>query len=119
MSERMKNAMALAEQCWKKANDVEPEFVEEYLRLAEEYLGTKPAVQGDEFRTHCAANGLRRPLTLHPNVWVSGVKALRSIGWITPIKKVEPSKSHNHMPSVTLWRSEIYYDNFKGRNETT
>jgi hypothetical protein len=115
MSERMENAMELASKCWKKANDAEPEFVEEYLRLAEEYLATKPAVQGDEFREHCAVNGLRRPASLHPNVWVSGVKALRSIGWITPIKKVEPSKSHNHMPSVTLWRSEIYYQEARGQ----
>jgi len=116
MSERMTNAMALAEQCWKKANIAAPEFVEEYLRLAEEYLATKPAVQGDEFRAHCAANGLRRPSILHPNVWVSGVKALHRIGWIAPIKKVEPLKSHNHMPSVTLWRSEIYYERLRGQS---
>jgi hypothetical protein len=107
-SRRIENAMGLAEKCWEKAISVNPEFVEKYLELSEELLSSKPQVTGDEFREHCADNGLRRPPNLHPNVWVSGVRALKAIGWIEPIAKVEPVKMHNHMPVVTLWRSTIF-----------
>ena len=111
MTPRMENALALADKCWKKANETEPAFVEEYIRLAEDLLTKKPIVLGDEFRNHCANNKLFRPKTLHPNVWVSGVRALNTIGWIHPIGKVEPTQSHNHMPSVTRWHSMIYGTN--------
>ena len=108
-TERMEEALALADKCWKKANAVAPEFVETYLELAEELLTLKPLVTGDEFREYCSKKGLRRPPTLHPNVWVSGVRALnKGFGWTEPVTKVEPVKSHNHMPSVTLWRSKLY-----------
>lgn len=108
-TERMDNALALADKCWEKAYNVAPEFVEGYLSLAEELLVSKPLVTGDEFREFCSKRGLRRPASLHPNVWVSGVRALnKGFGWIEPVTKVEPVKSHNHMPSVTLWRSRIY-----------
>ncbi len=109
MSPRMENALFLADVCWSKANQTSPEFVENYLQLAEELLLTKPEVTGDEFRAYCAKNRLYRPKELHPNVWVSGVRALRSLGWISPLAKVEPVKNHNHMPSVTLWRSEVFH----------
>ena len=104
----MENALQLADKCWKKANETQPAFVEEYLKLAEQLLISKPIVLGDEFREHCSKNKLYRPATLHPNVWVSGVKALKTLGWIHPIGKVEPTKSHNHMPVVTQWHSMIY-----------
>lgn len=108
-SERMENALALADKCWEKAYKVAPEFVERYLELAEELLMKRQIVTGDEFREYCYRNGLHRPATLHPNVWVSGVRALgKSFGWIAPMCKVEPVKAHNHMPSVTMWRSMIY-----------
>lgn len=115
-SERMINAITLANKCWAKAIAKEPDFVEKYLEFAEELLKTKPAVLGDEFRHYCADKKLFRPSTLHHNVWVSGVKALQSIGWINPIKKVEPTQSHNHMPSVTMWRSEIYFQELRGED---
>lgn len=108
MSARMENAIALAEHCWEKAYRAEPEFVERYLELSHDLLQTKPELTGDEFREHCAKNLLFRPKTLHHNVWVSGVRALESIGWITKVKKVEPVKMHNHMPTVTLWRSNVF-----------
>jgi len=41
-------------------------------------------------------------------VWVSGVRALQFLGWIYPMGKVEPTKAHNHMPSVTRWRSLLF-----------
>jgi len=104
----MEAALALACKCWKKANEVEPEFVEMYLGYAEELLTQKPIVLGDEFREYCAKKKLFRPKTLHPNVWVSGVNALKTFDWIRPIRKVEPTKAHNHMPSVTEWKSTIY-----------
>jgi hypothetical protein len=107
-SERMESAMELATKCWTKAISAEPAFVARYLELAEELLTTKPLVTGDEFREYCADNGLRRPSTLHPNVWVSGVRALNSLGWLTKVSKVEPVKGHNHMPTVTLWRSMLF-----------
>ena len=109
MSIRMELALELADKCWSKANNTNPEFVERYLELAEELLSSKPLVTGDEFREYCARSGLRRPKGLHPNVWVSGVRALKSLGWIHPVKKVEPVKAHNHMPSVTQWRSSFFY----------
>jgi len=110
-SARMDAALKLADKCWEKANKSNPEFVERYLELAEELLITKPLVTGDEFREYCRDNKLLRPAALHPNVWVSGVRVLKLLGWITPVQKVEPVKTHNHMPSVTQWRSEVFYGN--------
>jgi len=108
MTTRMENALALADKCWEKANKANPEFVERYLELAEQLLLSKPMVLGDEFKDYCANNRLFRPASLHPNVWVSGVRALKSIGWIAHKGYITPTKSHNHMPSVSLWSSTIY-----------
>ena len=108
MSERMENAMDLANKCWKKAFDVAPEFVAGYLSTAEQLLIEKPEVLGDEFKEYCTTCKVYRPAALHPNVWVSGVRALKTLGWIHPIEKVEPTKAHNHMPAVTKWRSMLY-----------
>ena len=107
ISERMSTALILADKCWEKAYSVEPEFVEQYLAFAEELLMSKREVQGDAFRSYCKDRGLVRPESLHPNVWVSGVRALSQIGWIDRIGKVEPTQLHNHMPTVTLWRSTL------------
>jgi len=107
ISERMSTALILADKCWEKAYSVEPEFVEQYLAFAEELLMSKREVQGDAFRSYCKDRGLVRPKSLHPNVWVSGVRALSQIGWIDRIGKVEPTQLHNHMPTVTLWRSTL------------
>ncbi len=105
---RMENAIKLAEKCWSKAMKEEPEFVEQYLKLAEQLLCTKPVVLGDEFREYCAKHKLRRPASLHPNVWVSGVRALKTIGWVSHAGYTAPTKSHNHMPSVSMWNSMIF-----------
>jgi hypothetical protein len=107
----MDNAIKLANLCWKKASAAEPAFVEQYLACAEELLMQKSILTGDEFRQFCASKGLRRPSTLHPNVWVSGVRALRTLGWIHPIAKVEPTQAHNHSGSVTQWVSMLYRAN--------
>ena len=108
MNERMKYALELADKCWGKAYRKSPEFVERYLDLAETLLMNRPVVMGDEFRANCRKYGLGLPANLHHNTWVSGPRALWSIGWIAPVSKVEPSQGHNHMPLVTLWRSTIY-----------
>ena len=108
ISARMKHALELADKCWAKAYASEPKFVEDYLECAEVVLTSKPTVTGDEFREACRLRGVRRPAGLHPNVWVSGVRALHSVGWIERIGYVEPVKAHNHMPTVTLWRSRIF-----------
>lgn len=108
MSERMEEALRLADKCWNKAYRASPHFVEQYLSLAERLLMERPVVMGDEFRAHCKRHGLYLPTALHHNTWVSGPRALCTMGWIEPISKVEPVQNHNHMPSVTLWRSKIY-----------
>ena len=108
VNERMDNAYSLAQQCWKKAYNMSPEFVERYLELAKELLESKPVVLGDEFRANCRTHGLFLPKELHPNVWVSGVRALKLLGWITPISYTTPTQRHNHMPVVTMWRSTLH-----------
>ena len=108
MDTRMESALALADKCWSKANRTSPEFVERYLELAEELLLSKPVVLGDEFREYCGKKLLFRPKELHPNVWVSGVRTLSTLGWIAHNGYTTPTKSHNHMPSVSVWKSMIY-----------
>lgn len=108
MSKRMDEAMAQADRLWAKAMAVSPQFVEDYLTICEHLLIVKLEVQGDEFRSHCQRHGLIRPALLHPNVWVSGPRAMNKLGWITPMGKVIPTQAHNHMPSVTLWHSLIF-----------
>jgi len=110
MDDRMQQAIMLADQCWGKANRSEPEFVEQYLASAEELLINRPIVMGDEFREHCRRRMIFLPKSLHHNTWVSGVRALNIMGWIEPITKVAPEQSHNHMDTVTLWRSKILGD---------
>ena len=106
----MDRALLMADRCWETAYRIAPEFVEDYLRISHTLLKTKPEVQGDEFREYCKDNGLQRPAWLHPNVWVSGVRVLQHLGWIRMIRKVEPVKMHNHMPTVTLWKSLIFFE---------
>lgn len=106
--DRMETAFDLADKCWGKAYRTEPAFVTQYLVLAERLLESKPAVLGDEFREFCANNRLHRPKTLHPNVWVSGVRALKLIGWIEHQGYTTPTKAHNHMPHVSVWRSKLF-----------
>lgn len=107
-TERMKYALQLANKCWGKAYREEPEFVERYLELAEEYLQGRILVTGDQFKDYCYQNLLHLPSSLHHNTWVSGVSAIEAIGWISPIGKTEPTKTHNHMNDVTVWKSMIY-----------
>jgi uncharacterized protein YeaC (DUF1315 family) len=106
-TDRMKEAIVLADRCWSRAARAEPEFVEQYLASAEELLINRPIVMGDEFREHCRRRMIFLPKTLHHNTWVSGVRALNIMGWIEPIMKVTPEQRHNHMDKVTLWRSKI------------
>jgi hypothetical protein len=106
--DRMENALTLADKCWEKAYRTNPDFVVRYLELAEQLLVSKHIVLGDEFREYCRNNKLHRPKSLHPNVWVSGVMALKSIGWIEHKGYATPTKAHNHMPHVSLWRSKLF-----------
>jgi hypothetical protein len=107
-NERMDNAIVLADKCWKKVSRTNPDFVIRYLELAQEVLATKPLVLGDEFRDYCRDNKLFLPETLHHNTWVSGVRALNLIGWIEHKGYTEPLKGHNHMPQVSLWKSNLF-----------
>ena len=108
ISDRMKQALIMADKCWGKAYRSSPTFVERYLEIMQNFLLERPFVMGDEFRAQCDINELKLPSNLHHNTWVSGARAMQQIGWISPLSKVEPVHSHNHMPSVTLWRSNIY-----------
>ena len=110
MTERMKQALMLADKCWVKAYRAAPIFVEQYLEIMQNFLLMRPVVMGDEFRAQCELQGLSLPSNLHHNTWVSGARAMQQIGWISPVSKVEPVQSHNHMPLVTLWRSNIFGD---------
>lgn len=107
-STRMQNALQLADKCWEKAYKTAPDFVEQYLEVAEQLLSSRPVVTGDEFRRACRDANVFKPIGLHPNVWVSGVRALSLMGWITQKGKVTPTQSHNHMPVVTEWTSNLY-----------
>lgn len=104
----MESAMKLADHCWAKASRVAPEFVEAYLTVAMTVLSERRVVTGDMFRAACKAQGVSLPSKLHHNTWVSAVRALQTIGWISPMDKVEPKTRHNHMPTVTLWQSQIW-----------
>lgn len=106
--DRIQHAMELAEKCWNKALSKSPSFVQSYFECANDLLLIRPLVTGDEFREFCANNRVFLPETLHHNTWVSGVNALKEIGWIKPIGKSEPTKSHNHMDTVTVWKSLIF-----------
>jgi len=110
MTERMKQALILADKCWGKAYRAAPIFVEQYLEIMQNFLLNRPFVMGDEFRAQCELQGLSLPSNLHHNTWVSGARALQQIGWISSVSKVEPVQSHNHMAEVTLWRSNIFGD---------
>jgi len=107
-NERMEQAVALADKCWEKVSKVHPEFVIRYLELAHELLSKKPLVRGDEFRDYCRNNRLHLPKTLHHNTWVSGVRALSSVGWIEHKGYTTPTKMHNHMPQVSVWGSKLF-----------
>jgi len=108
MSERMDNAMLLGERCWARAMEASPAFVAQYLAVSEALLLSQPDVTGDLFKRACDLSQIRLPDGLHHNVWVSGPKSLKSIGWIEEIDTVIPTSPHNHMRSVTRWRSLLY-----------
>ena len=107
MSMRMQFAMALADKCFEKATRAAPEFVASYLEIVEQYLTEREYVNGDEFTKVCRLKRLRKPACLHSNVWVSAPRFLVKLGWVTPLGKVVPQEHHNHMPSVTRYRSNL------------
>lgn len=100
--------MHLADKCWRKANQREPWFVEQYLALMETHLLSNRYIRGDEPRRVALLNNLYRPESLHHNTWVSGVRALNLLGWIEKVDTVVPQERHNHMPTVSRWKSKIY-----------
>jgi hypothetical protein len=113
MSARLDNAMYMAASCWEKAMRISPIFVMRYLAIAEQELTFRKQVQGDFFCKNCKKLGLYLPPTLDSNTWASGVTRLEEIGWITALGKVVPTEMHNHMPLVTLWKSNIYWEDCK------
>ena len=108
MSKRMELAMNAADSLWEKALVVAPDFVYRYLELCEQLLLSKPTVTGDEYRAYCSRHGLIRPAVLDSRVWVSGPRSIAKLGWTERIELVEPVYLHNHMRSVTRWRSLIF-----------
>lgn len=108
MSERMDFAFGLGEDLWRGAIVKYPLFVEDYLDFGEDLLLSKREVRGDEFKAYCEKRGLIKPAALNHNVWVTGPRILTKLGWMEAIGRVEPELFHNHMRSVTLWRSLIF-----------
>jgi hypothetical protein len=105
---RMAHAFHLADKCWGRACRKEPEFVRRYLAIAEQYLTITEFVTGDQFSKVCRAQGLDTPPSLDRNVWASGVNALVVIGWITKKGVTVPTGLHNHMNTVTEYKSNLY-----------
>lgn len=99
---------AAGEYLWGSAWGSAPDFAEGYLSYCRELLLVRQVVQGSEFREYCARRGLIRPATLHHNIWVGGPRMLQKIGWVEPVGTVEPTHTHNHMRTVTLWRSLLF-----------
>ena len=110
MSERMSNAMALADKCWVKAMETDPVFVQQYLETSERLLKIRAVVNGDIFCKTCRLKNITEPS--QSNAWVSGPRVLEKLGWITKIGKVVPQEAHNHMPVVTQYRSNLYEERF-------
>tara|TARA_R110000772_G_scaffold21303_3_gene58713 strand:+ start:248 stop:610 length:363 start_codon:yes stop_codon:yes gene_type:complete len=108
MSERMAHAMHLAEKVWRKAVAEEPNFVRRYLEVSEKLLCEKQFVRGDEFKKACVLAKVTLPRTLHPNTWVSGPRCLQKSEWMRKYSDVTPEEAHNHMPSVSLWKSLLF-----------
>ena len=108
MSARMDFAYERGNDLWRGAIVKEPYFVEDYLDFSEDLLLSKQEVRGDEFKEYCEQRGLSRPATLNHNVWVTGPRILVKLGWMEAMGRVEPELWHNHMRSVTLWRSLIF-----------
>jgi hypothetical protein len=104
----MEMAMARGASLFAKAMATKPAFVEGYLEFSEELLLSKEFVRGDEFKEYCTRRGLIKPAALDSNIWVSGPQALARLGWIERVKLVEPEHMHNHMRTVTLWRSLLF-----------
>jgi hypothetical protein len=104
----MEYAMRMADACLDKAMRVSPDFVQRYLMVAEALLRAYPEVPGDRFRKVCAECKVFLPKELHHNTWVSLVRFVAKLGWMFDNGKITPSERHNHMPSVTQWRSMIY-----------
>ena len=109
MSRRMEEALSKGASCWKRAMDTAPEFVEGYLLHAENLLLCHEVVRGEQFTKNARDHGLVLPERLHHNTWVYGPRFLEQVGWVTKIGKVIPLEMHNHMPVVTLWRSNLTF----------
>lgn len=107
MTTRMEHAILLANDCWEKMSVKHPEFVEAYLEIAHDLLESQYTVQGCDFRYACYRAGLALPPGVHHNTWVSGVNALKNLGWISRIGDSEPTKPHNHMRTVTDRKSVV------------
>ena len=105
---RLDEAFDLASKCWNKACTTEPEFVRAYLEHSEKLLTAHEEITGDMCKDYCVYSGVAKPKSLHHNSWVSGVRALWLIGWIDPIGQDIPRNRHNHMNTVTRWKSNLY-----------
>lgn len=80
-----------------------------YLLLAKILLKKQLYVSGDDIKAFCTARGLWKPDT--HNRWVGMPTVLETNGWLTPLVKVKPHRTHNHMPEVTFYRSNLFDEN--------
>lgn len=105
----MVHAMELAGKCWKRACEVEPDWVSLYLDTCADYLEKNLVVPGDMFRHTCWERGVILPKTLHHNTWVCGPRIMEKLDWIVELPwKEEPTSWLNHMSDVSVWYSRLY-----------
>ena len=79
---------------------------QDYLTLCWLLLQQQQFVSGDDFKEFCTLRGLPAPDT--HNRWVGMPTVLERLGWISPLGWVVPHRLHNHMPQVTLYRSNLF-----------
>jgi len=82
------------------------EWKQDYLLLCWVLLQQQQFVSGDDFKTFCKLRGLPDPDT--HNRWVGMPVVLEKLGWVSPLGWVAPHRNHNHMPQVTLYRSNLF-----------
>lgn len=103
MSERddvIKSAIAAG------ADNADPLWKYYYGELASILLTEQQYVSGDDLKYFCRMRGLWEPDT--HNRWGSMLAVLTSKGWIEPLNVIKPHRNHNHMNSVTFYRSTLF-----------
>ena len=97
---------AISEAIERGIGNTPTEWKQDYLTLCWLLLQQQQFVSGDDFKEFCTIRGLPAPDT--HNRWVGMPIMLERLGWISPLGWVVPHRLHNHMPQVTLYRSNLF-----------